>query len=229
MKDLNGAAIDTTDYTAYTSGGTARNGFYEGSDGGGIIQYALLEQLFPITMDKVLALGDITADDPAIGVGDNHVQALTDIYMKPGKKIKFFTENFAGVASETPFEIWTDSTGKLFVGDTTGAYIRFGEDTGIQLLGAPVRYGSVVKSDGATTQDVSGHNIVSFNDTAATNFTGFTNAKQGQVIWCYFNSANTTFVHSATLKIPGGANQTYNANDGIQIIMRSDTIAQVIR
>ena len=64
------------------------------------------------------------------------------------------------------------------------------------------------KDNGATTFDATGTNYVKVNDTAATNFTEITGGVDTQPLTMRFNTANTTLVESANLRLGGLGNLT---------------------
>ncbi len=227
---VGGKRADAWDASILTTVGTLSGGFYVGTDGGGVVQYALIEQMYPTTMHKVLQLGPSLEETPMIGLGDS-VQLTADMYIKSAQKLVAAKQNTDGSGFTNGAGLHADTAGAMFFGYGTnkGLQAKYNSTTNLYFNSVSVAYSEVVKPDGDTTVDVSGVNIVKFSDSVATNFSGFTGATQGQVIHLIFNNSNTTLVHNtSSLRIPGGANITPDSNDGYTVVMRSATLAQIM-
>lgn len=227
-----GTPFNASTYGPYTSGGEVKKGAWTGTDGGGVVQYQLIEQLYPQSaLDKVLYLGLPRTDaGPLIGMG-NGVQVNLPTYVTPDAKIVGVRRESNNTGTSGDAGIHVDTNGAMLFGysQTSGLFARHNSQTDLKFNSVSYSLSEKVKASGDTTVDVSGVNIVKFSDGAATNFTGFTNAQQGQVIHLIFNNGNTTLVHSTgSLRIPGGANITPGSNDAYTVVMRSASTAQII-
>jgi hypothetical protein len=80
--------------------------------------------------------------------------------------------------------------------------------TAVITAGKPLLIGSAVtKTDAATTLALTNDNQrITFNDSGATSFTGFTGLIVGAEYTLIFNTGNTTLVHGTGIRVPGGAN-----------------------
>jgi len=98
----------------------------------------------------------------------------------------------------------------------------------VQPVNCEFNYDSTAKSDGATTHDISKSNLVTVNDTAPTNFTGFTGGSTGQPVYMRFNTANTTLIDGTAFELPGGADFTPAANTAYQFILSTSAKATLV-
>ena len=227
---VGGARADGWDVSILTTAGTLSGGYYRGTDGGGVVEYALIEQLYPMNTDNVLLLGPALDVNPLLALGDG-VQLAAAMFVAPEGKIVGARRNANGSGTTGNAGLHVDTNGAMRFGYSTtkGLLARHNSTTDLKFDGVSYSLAEKSKASGDTTVDVSGVNIVKFSDGAATNFTGFTNAQQGQVIHLIFNNSNTTLVHSTgSLRIPGGANITPGSNDAYTVVMRSASTAQII-
>lgn len=67
--------------------------------------------------------------------------------------------------------------------------------------------------NGATFPSVFGSRIWKTANSVATNVTGFDEGSEGQEILVWSTDVNTTFVHSAGLRMKGGVNVTMTVNE----------------
>lgn len=230
---VGGARADGWDVSILTTVGTLSGGFYRGTDGGtggGTVEYALIEQMYPATLDRIFLIAPAMEVNPLIGLGSN-AQLGQTMYVLPEGSIVGARRESDGSGTTNNAGLHIDANGAMRYGYSTtkGLLARHNSDTDVKFDGVSASFSELSKASGATTVNVAGVNIVKFNDAAATNFTGFTGATQGQIITLIFNNSNTTLVHSTdSLRIPGGANITPGSNDAFQVVMRSATVAQII-
>jgi hypothetical protein len=70
----------------------------------------------------------------------------------------------------------------------------------------------------STTPSVSGTNLLSITNAAATTITNFTNGTQNQVVTIYFNDGNTTIQSNANIRLTGGVDFTGTQYDTLVLL-----------
>lgn len=176
------------------------------SDGG--VNWEFLVDYTGVAFDPIVQIGNYTSDstlrtDLIVGATGYCLHLMTSQLVYNAKEI-CFADNAKGLGARIIAN--TGAARELFIqadrsyGTTNRLRLSA---TFLQLNEITLAYDSVAKTDQATTQDVTSTNKVTCNDTVATNFTQFTNGVSHQPLVVYFNTANTTLVHSSNLRVGG--------------------------
>lgn len=112
----------------------------------------------------------------------------------------------------------TDNTNDIVLTSTDVAGIL---DNSYNSGGASIT--PIVFADGDTTPGVGAYGFYQFANTGATNVTGFDNMVNNQIITVWSTNANTTLIHGAPLRTPGGLNINLAANTFTRIIQLNNT------
>jgi len=197
------------------------------TDGG--VSWSFLENMAPSNNNNLryrprVIFGDYGDDVPTHNYRKVIAEFAEDVLFQPLTNIVFSNSSF-------------DHSGSLITRlNTSSPGLRFHADddhyavlSSLQFkpVGIPFVNSIASKIDGATTQDVSGSNVISFNDTSATNFTGFLNGIGGQEIIANFNTANTTLVDSVNFKL-GGSNFKPIAGSSYKFYIGSSTVSTLV-
>lgn len=117
-----------------------------------------------------------------------------------------------------------DASGNLLVGTTTA--------NGLLTVAGTIN-GAIVQrkgtyTAGATTPSVAGITYLSISNSSATTITNFTNGVDGQIIYLYFNDANTTITRSNAY-LAGGSDFVSTAFDTLVLMNIAGTWAEISR
>jgi len=226
-KALNGGAAGNTEPNHTT--GTA-------SDGN--ITWEVLDiAAFDATVFYMDELGRVATNAGAsIGFTQRWKQAVQDIenmrvaWEATGNsksvRLSLRPTNGSGVAVEVP-QLLASSSGGLRALDSglTEEFFRLSDSRGFE-LGA---YGhrELTVTDGNASPSVVGVGVVVFNNSSASNVTGFSDGKSTQEITVISSNSNTTLVNSSTLRLKGGVDAAVPAFGVLTFIRWSGSSAWI--
>jgi len=118
--------------------------------------------------------------------------------------------------------------GLKFIADTATDKYASISDTRFKLNNVPLIPTILSKPSGDTTFSIATGDVVAFNDAISTNFKRFTNGITGQRIIVNFNTANTTLIESADLKLNGAGIINPPPNSAAEFYVESNTSVRLI-
>lgn len=210
----------------------------------GLIDWLFLDNIIGYirgneSMKGIVLLGDDPDLLPFPGFNDAGTHIIEDALVYQGRRIRFVDETGeeadAGIGRTTNNKLEIkgppESNGEVHI------YPRFGGTGYLRVLGSqvttnelPFVWPRVTKNDLATTLSMATANYAVFSDSAPTNFTQFTNLRNGQPIYVRFTTGNTTLVHDSTkIQLPGGVNLTPAANTTYVFLAHSTSAVSMVR
>lgn len=118
--------------------------------------------------------------------------------------------------------------GLKFIADTATDKYASISDTRFKLNNVPLIPTILSKPSGDTTFSIATGDVVAFNDAISTNFKRFTNGITGQRIIVNFNTANTTLIESADLKLNGAGSINPPPNSAAEFYVENNTSVRLI-
>ena len=200
-------------YQADASGttGSTRPSHASGSTSDGSISFTFIEDLTGKTWNvRTVVTADIAAQ-PQFGFPDVGLELQRDMLVRNDKAI-VFEDNAGNDTWEIRSEFATDEMRIDNTGNGSGGYLRFDSSANFMQFNTL----SVIhfnKSVSGATPSLADTTLATLTQVGATNVTGFTGNLGNSECLVRFGDANSTLVHSASLSLKSGSNETPASGD----------------